>query len=51
MSVIDKIRAAAEARDKAKAEAEAEGFCNVCEEELDYCWCDEMELTIARLNT
>lgn len=49
MKTIEKIRAAAKARDKAKAEAEAEGFCNVCEEELDYCWCDEMADTVACL--
>lgn len=47
MSAIDKISAAAEARDKAKAEAEAEGFCNECEEEIECCWCDAMEMAAA----
>ena len=49
MNTIEKIRAAAKARDKAKADAEAEGFCNVCEESLDECWCDEMEDMVACL--
>jgi hypothetical protein len=49
MNAIEKIRAAARARDEAKADAEAEGFCNVCEEALDECWCDEMEDMVACL--
>ena len=48
-NMIEKIRAAAKARDKAKADAEAEGFCNVCEESLDGCWCDIMEDAVACL--
>lgn len=47
LNTIDKIKAAKKAFDKAKADAKAQGFCNVCEESLDECWCDDMADTVA----
>ena len=47
LNTIDKIKAAKKAFDKAKADAKAQGFCNVCEESLDDCWCDDMADMVA----
>jgi hypothetical protein len=40
MSIIEKIRKAAEARDKAIVEAAKKGMCSPCGEPLTDCMCD-----------
>mgnify|MGYP006243623701 CR=1 FL=1 len=42
-SILDKIRKAAEARDKAIKEQAQKGFCAPCDEPLESCMCDAYE--------
>ena len=42
-SIIEKIRKAAEARDKAIKEQAQKGFCAPCDEPLESCMCDAYE--------
>ena len=42
-SIIEKIRKAAEARDKAINEQAQKGFCAPCDEPLESCMCDAYE--------
>ena len=42
-SIIEKIRKAAEARDKAIKEQAQKGICAPCDEPLESCMCDAYE--------
>ena len=46
-SIIEKIRKAAEARDKAIKEQAQKGFCAPCDEPLESCMCDAYEDMVA----